>query len=241
MPNWCYTKMTINAIGGENIVYLKEFYDKISYFINFSKHGLYNLMSLAEYLDIANNLKERYRGHIVNIFEFKNSIIIDQQDAWVTNANFWYEVIDQLYPGKFQIFFQYSEPNMKLFGTNDPSLLPRYNCYVYISSFDQLIKYPNLWEKNKLFTRYIGEDIKDNHGNPLSRDIYDRGNYLYTELSINVDGDKNAINEALLPLNDYSNISIDEICEDNNIFIHDYEYISIDELNEDILEVSDET
>ncbi len=137
MPNWCYTRITINH---ENETELKNLYKLIeewtskNYMENgFGHNWLGNIVlgSGVGTVDTGNDTDLRCRGNIDYSDLNDNQLIIHTETAWNPMLKMWIKVLEKYLPDA-ELLYEAEECGCGLYSTNDPYMK---GCY-YIDSWD---------------------------------------------------------------------------------------------------------
>ena len=254
MPNWCNNTLTFMSNGTpEGDIALQDFHNKIIQtkgYINPFKFGGYD----SEYtwecdvedisFDQSNGLFEfcdkidfPKRGYITFISDINYGVFhVVTQDAWSPNVIFWYYLLKRMYGDLITFNYIAYEPNMGIYCTNDPGVLPRRNLIVHAHG-NELINIPTAWDLDNS----IGPFMHLNTNNP---NIYEFLNYPTSgfEFDLEVDGDDdeiiaccedNIFGHSLPNVNDVYDLQKElskiGLTTNINIFMNDYVYSSVEE------------
>ena len=254
MPNWCNNALTFMSNGTpEGDIALQDFHNKIIQ----SKGYIKNSFKLGEYdyeytwesgiedisFDQSNGLFEfcdkidfPKRGYITFISDINyGTFHVVTQDAWSPNVIFWYYLLKKMYGDLITFNYIAYEPNMGIYCTNDPGVLPRRNLIVHAHG-NELINIPTAWDLDNS----IGPFMHLNTNNP---NIYEFLNYPTSgfEFDLEVDGDDdeiiaccedNIFGHSLPNVNDVYDLQKElskiGLTKNINIFMNDYVYSSIE-------------
>ena len=206
MPNWCNNTLTFMSNGTpEGDIALQDFHNKIiqskGYIKNPFKFGEYDYEYTWESgiedisFDQSNGLFEfcdkidfPKRGYITFISDINyGTFHVVTQDAWSPNVIFWYYLLKRMYGDLITFNYIAYEPNMGIYCTNDPGVLPRRNLIVHAHG-NELINIPTAWDLDNS----IGPFMHLNTNNP---NIYEFVNCPTSdfEFDLEVDGDDDEI------------------------------------------------
>ena len=254
MPNWCNNALTFMSNGTpEGDIALQDFHNKIiqskGYIKNPFKFGEYDYEYTWESgiedisFDQSNSLFEfcdkidfPKRGYITSISDINYGVFhVVTQDAWSPNVTFWYYLLKRMYGDLITFNYIAYEPNMGIYCTNDPGVLPRRNLIVHAHG-NELINIPTAWDLDNS----IGSFMYLNTNNP---NIYEFINCPTSdfEFDLEVDGDDdeiiaccedNIFGHSLPNVNDVYDLQKElskiGLTKNINIFMNDYVYSSIE-------------
>lgn len=132
MPNWCYTKITINH---EDERKLKELENKIDEFTShdymengFGLKWLGNIVGNSGIGTVDENPETdlRCRGSITYIENYGDQLVIDTETAWTPMLEMWVKLLEKYLPDA-ELIYSAEECGCGIWSTNDPCMK---GCYV---------------------------------------------------------------------------------------------------------------
>ena len=136
MPNWCYTRLTIN---NENKNELKEFENKINKWTsyNYTENGfglnwLGNIVGNSGVGTVSENKDTDLscRGSLIYMENFGDQLVIDTETAWTPKMQMWIKLLEKYLPDA-ELIYQAEECGMALYLTNDPALVGKYGVEIF--------------------------------------------------------------------------------------------------------------
>lgn len=165
MPNWCWTKITINHEDKNKLKQLKSLINNFTS-ENYKENGfglnwLGNIVGNSGIGTVDENPETdlRCRGSLTYLDCIDNQLIIDTETAWSPMLKMWIKLVDKYLPDA-ELIYQAEEGGNCLYSTNDPCLL---DCYI-IDSWNGEIESDYEASENtvrKLLQKLLETDITD--------------------------------------------------------------------------------
>ena len=179
MPNWCFTRITINHENENKLLELERLINEWT-----NKNYMENGFGLAWLGNIVGNsgvgtvdenpeTDLRCRGRLTYLECTENQLLIDTETAWSPILKLWVKVLEKYLPDA-ELIYQAEECGNGLYDTNDPCLS---NCYI-IDAWD-MEDIDSDWEASEETVRKMLQELLDENEGDVEKLIskFNRSDY----------------------------------------------------------------